>query len=123
MTVFHASPAFMEGLGGSEMLMIFVIILVLFGGQKLPEFARGAGKLIREFKKASSGVEEEFKRALDEDEQAKKIQPPALPTSPTPTANQPSASTPTPAEPSVPPAPPPASPPKMLPRDEGDWPS
>jgi len=50
------------------MVLIFVVVLVLFGGQKLPEFARGLGKSIREFKKAAAGVEEEFKRALEEDE-------------------------------------------------------
>ena len=60
--------AFIDGLGGPEMVLIFVIVLVLFGGQKLPEFARGLGKSIREFKKAAAGVEEEFKRALEEDE-------------------------------------------------------
>jgi sec-independent protein translocase protein TatA len=65
----HCAPlAFIDGLGGPEMMLIFVIVLVLFGGQKLPEFARGLGKSIREFKKAAAGVEEEFKRALDEDE-------------------------------------------------------
>src|SRR3954465_14604475 len=66
---FSAPLAFLvDSLGGSEVMMIFVIVLVLFGGQKLPEFARGLGKTIREFKKAASGVEEEFKRALEEDE-------------------------------------------------------
>ena len=63
-----ASLAFIDGLGGPEMMLIFVIILVLFGGQKLPEFARGLGKTMREFKKAAAGVEDEFKRALEEDE-------------------------------------------------------
>ena len=64
-----ASPlAFIDGLGTPEMMLIFVIVLMLFGGQKLPEFARGLGKSIREFKKAATGVEEEFRRALDEDE-------------------------------------------------------
>jgi TatA/E family protein of Tat protein translocase len=68
MDMLCASLAFIDGLGGPEMMLIFVIVLVLFGGQKLPEFARGLGKSIREFKKAAAGVEEEFKRALDEDE-------------------------------------------------------
>jgi sec-independent protein translocase protein TatA len=63
-----ASFAFIDGLGAPEMVLIFVVVLVLFGGQKLPEFARGLGKSIREFKKAAAGVEEEFKRALEEDE-------------------------------------------------------
>lgn len=63
-----ASLAFIDGLGAPEMVLIFIIVLVLFGGQKMPEFARGLGKTIREFKKAATGVEEEFKRALEEDE-------------------------------------------------------
>jgi sec-independent protein translocase protein TatA len=63
-----ASLAFIDGVGTPEMMLIFVLVLVLFGGQKLPEFARGLGKTMREVKKAASGVEEEFKRALEEDE-------------------------------------------------------
>jgi sec-independent protein translocase protein TatB len=63
-----ASLAFIDGLGTPEMALIFVVVLVLFGGHKLPEFARGLGKTMREFKKAASGVEDEFKRALEEDE-------------------------------------------------------
>ena len=62
------SLAFIDGLGGMEMLLVFVIALLLFGGDKLPGFARSIGKTMREFKKAASGVEEEFKRALEEDE-------------------------------------------------------
>jgi TatA/E family protein of Tat protein translocase len=53
-------------LGGTELLIIMVAVLVFFGGEKLPGFARGLGKAIREFKKATAGIEEEFKRAMDE---------------------------------------------------------
>ncbi|HRE79988.1 MAG TPA: twin-arginine translocase TatA/TatE family subunit [Opitutaceae bacterium] len=53
-------------IGGPELMLIFVLVLLLFGGKKLPEFARGLGKSIREFKKATSGVEEEIRRAMDE---------------------------------------------------------
>ena len=60
--------AFIEGLGGPEMLLILVIVLMLFGKDKLPELARGLGKSMKELKKATSNVEEEFKRALQEDE-------------------------------------------------------
>jgi TatA/E family protein of Tat protein translocase len=60
--------AFIEGLGGPEMLLILVLILVMFGKDKLPELARGLGKSMKELKKATSNVEEEFKRALQEDE-------------------------------------------------------
>lgn len=53
-------------IGGPELLLIFILVLLLFGGQRLPDFARGLGKSIREFKKATSGVEEEIKRAMEE---------------------------------------------------------
>jgi TatA/E family protein of Tat protein translocase len=113
-----ASPlfAFMEGLGGMEMLLVMVVVLVLFGGEKLPEFARGAGKLIREFKKASSGVEEEFKRALEEDERKKVIAAAAAATpalaDPVPPATT-AGSTATESTPALPTSEPPA--PTMLP--------
>ncbi|MCW5547393.1 MAG: twin-arginine translocase TatA/TatE family subunit [Opitutaceae bacterium] len=58
--------AFIEGIGGPELMMILFVVLILFGGQKLPELAKGLGKSMREFKKAASGVEEEFKRAIEE---------------------------------------------------------
>lgn len=56
---------FLPDVGGPELLLIFFAILILFGGQRLPELARGLGKSIREFKKASAGVEEEIKRAIE----------------------------------------------------------
>jgi sec-independent protein translocase protein TatA len=40
-------------LGGQEILIILVIVLLLFGGKKIPELMRGLGKGIREFKDAS----------------------------------------------------------------------
>ena len=49
------------GMGGSEILVILFVILLFFGGKKLPELARGLGKGIKEFKDASSGVSEEKK--------------------------------------------------------------
>jgi sec-independent protein translocase protein TatA len=42
-----------QGIGSTELLIIAAILLVLFGGKKLPELARGVGDSIREFRKAS----------------------------------------------------------------------
>ncbi|QQG41629.1 MAG: twin-arginine translocase TatA/TatE family subunit [Candidatus Woesebacteria bacterium] len=41
-----------RGIGTTELVIIFVILLVLFGGKKLPELGRGIGDAIREFKKS-----------------------------------------------------------------------
>jgi len=47
------------GLGGPELIMIGVVVLLLFGGKKLPELMRGLGKGINEFKNAKDGVLED----------------------------------------------------------------
>ncbi len=52
----------MFGLGTGEIVLIGVLILILFGANKIPEFARGLGKGIREFKDAASGVKEEIEK-------------------------------------------------------------
>lgn len=46
-------------LGGQEILIIALILLLLFGGRKIPELMKGLGKGIREFKDASKGTENE----------------------------------------------------------------
>jgi len=56
---------FLGGLGGGEIFLILLVVLLIFGGKKIPELARGLGKGIREFKDASSG--------LDKDEEKKEI--------------------------------------------------
>lgn len=50
-------------LGGPEMVVIFVVILLLFGAKKIPELARGFGKSMGEFKKARQEFEDEIKHA------------------------------------------------------------
>ena len=54
----------MFGLGGGEILLILFIILLLFGAKKLPELAKGLGKGINEFKKASKDIKDEVEVLL-----------------------------------------------------------
>jgi sec-independent protein translocase protein TatA len=58
-------------LGGPEIAVIFLVVLLLFGAKKIPELARGLGKSMGEFKKARTEFEDEIKRAEHEDDDAK----------------------------------------------------
>jgi sec-independent protein translocase protein TatA len=58
--------ALLPDFGGGEMMLILFVVLLLFGGEKMPQLAKGIGKALREFKKATSDVEQEIKRALDD---------------------------------------------------------
>jgi sec-independent protein translocase protein TatA len=53
---------FLGDLGGGEIMLIMVVILIFFGANKIPELARGLGKGIREFKDASSEIRNEFEK-------------------------------------------------------------
>ncbi len=53
-------------LGPQEVIIIFVVILLLFGAKKIPELARGLGKSMGEFKKAREDFEREITKAEDE---------------------------------------------------------
>jgi len=52
-------------IGGQETILIVFAILLLFGGKKLPELAKGLGKGMREFKDASDGVKREIHRNIN----------------------------------------------------------
>ena len=53
-------------LGCNEILFILVIVLLLFGGKKIPELMRGLGRGIREFNDAKSNVRREIEEGLSE---------------------------------------------------------
>lgn len=81
--------AFIEGLGGPELMMVLFIVLLLFGANKLPELARGLGKSMKEFKKAAADVEYQLKDAMaekpEESAEAKRFAPkPVTPIVPAP---------------------------------------
>jgi sec-independent protein translocase protein TatA len=52
--------------GGSEWIIIVLAVLILFGGRKIPEFMRGLGKGIREFKDAKDNVKKEIEDGMNE---------------------------------------------------------
>ncbi len=56
----------MGNLGFQEILLIAVVILVLFGSRKIPEFMRGLGKGIREFNDAKDNVKKELEQGMKE---------------------------------------------------------
>ena len=53
-------------LGTGEIIAIVVVILLLFGGKKIPELMRGLGKGVKSFKQGMNEVEDELKKPLDE---------------------------------------------------------
>ncbi|MEN9332357.1 MAG: hypothetical protein RI940_1676 [Bacteroidota bacterium] len=63
----------MGNLGFQELLIIGVVVLVMFGGRKIPEFMKGLGKGIREFNDAKNNVKKELEDGINEkDEKAAK---------------------------------------------------
>lgn len=58
-------------MGGPELLLIAFVVLLLFGGKKLPELMKGLGKGIREFNNAKANIETEVKDSMKEIEEGK----------------------------------------------------
>jgi len=56
----------MGNLGFQELIIIGIVVLVLFGGKKIPDFMRGLGKGIREFNDAKNNVKKELEEGLKE---------------------------------------------------------
>ncbi len=60
--------------GGIEFFVIVFVILLLFGGKKIPELMRGLGKGIREFNNARATVEGEIKRGMKDAEEKERLE-------------------------------------------------
>ena len=52
-----------SGIGGSEILLVLLVVLVLFGSKRIPEFARAMGKATREVRKALNQIRDEVDTA------------------------------------------------------------
>ena len=58
---------FLGNLGGPEIFLIVLFVLIFFGAKKIPELARGLGKGIREFKDATREVQSEIEESVKEE--------------------------------------------------------
>lgn len=63
--------AFLQNLSSWEIILIFLVVLLFFGAKRLPDLARSFGKSMKEFKRATSDIEEDIRTAMNEDEAPK----------------------------------------------------
>jgi sec-independent protein translocase protein TatA len=63
---------FLGNMGGQEILIIALIILLLFGGKKIPELMRGLGKGVSQFKKGMNDIEQEINAEPKKNEEIQK---------------------------------------------------
>lgn len=68
MTYTTLLPLFLGNLRGWEILIIFLAILLLFGGRKIPELMRGLGKGVHSFRKGMQEAKREMEQPLDDNE-------------------------------------------------------
>lgn len=59
--------AFIGGLGTTEVLVILVVVLLLFGAKRIPELAKGLGRGIREFKDATKEIKNDIEKAANDE--------------------------------------------------------
>ena len=59
------TPLFIGGIGMQEVLLIVLVVLLFFGGKKIPELIKGIGKVVRSFKEAMNNVEKEIDEIKD----------------------------------------------------------
>lgn len=62
---------FIGSLGAPEIIIIALVVLLLFGGKKIPELMRGIGKGVRSFKEGINGIEKDIKDNTDVEANAK----------------------------------------------------
>jgi sec-independent protein translocase protein TatA len=67
MTLSNLNSIFLISMpGGSEWILIILVVLLMFGGKKIPELMRGVGRGIREFNDAKSNVKNEIEEGMKE---------------------------------------------------------
>lgn len=67
MNLMSLIPLFLGNLRGSEIIIIALIILLLFGGKKIPELMRGLGKGVKSFRQGMNDIQNEIKHDSESD--------------------------------------------------------
>lgn len=62
------TPLFIGGLGMQEVLLIALVVLLFFGGKKIPELMKGLGKGVRSFKEGMNNIEKEIEEEPEKKE-------------------------------------------------------
>jgi sec-independent protein translocase protein TatA len=63
----------LENIGGTELLVILLVVFIFFGPKKLPEIGRGLGRGIVEFRKAMRGIQSDIENATKPEEKTKEM--------------------------------------------------
>ncbi|MFL5382374.1 MAG: twin-arginine translocase TatA/TatE family subunit [Longimicrobiaceae bacterium] len=79
----------MLGLGPFEMILVFAVLLLLFGAKRLPELASGMGKGIRDFKRSLNGMDEQSVQNSQQQSYLQQTPPPPPAVPPAPPAEEP----------------------------------
>ena len=79
----------MLGLGPFEMILVFAVLLLLFGAKRLPELASGMGKGIRDFKRSLNGLDEQSVQSSQQQSYLQQTPPPPSAVPPAPPAEEP----------------------------------
>jgi len=61
------TPLLFGSLGMQEIILLSLVVLLLFGGKKIPELMKGIGKGIRSFKSGMNGIEDEINKQMTDD--------------------------------------------------------
>lgn len=79
-----SAPLLISMPGGSEWILIIAVVILIFGGKKIPELMRGIGQGIREFQDAKSNVKKEIEKGMNEKPESKQAEKKPEPTSENP---------------------------------------
>lgn len=71
MNILNVLPLFLSNIRGWQLIIILVVILLLFGGRKIPELMRGLGKGVQSFKQGLNEAKEELNKPLDDEDKKK----------------------------------------------------